>query len=98
MTAHEGIEQWHELLQTRDLGRLDGLLAEDAVFHSPIVHTPQRGKAMVILYLTAAYHVLFESGFRYEREVVSDTDAVLEFTAEIDGIHVNGVDMIHWNA
>jgi hypothetical protein len=92
------IEQWHELLSTQDLSRLDPLLDEDAVFHSPIVHTPQRGKAVTIMYLTAAYNVLFESGFRYVREVVSDTDAVLEFTAEIDGIHINGVDMIHWNA
>jgi hypothetical protein len=95
---HEVIRQWHELLRTRDLARLDGLLAEAAVFHSPIVHTPQQGKALTILYLTAAYHVLFESGFRYVREVVSDSDAILEFTAEIDGIHINGVDMIHWNA
>ena len=71
---------------------------QDAVFHSPIVHAPQRGKAVTTLYLTAAYHVLIASGFRYVRKVVSDTDAVLEFTAEIDGIHVNGVDMIHWNA
>ena len=51
-----------------------------------------------LLYLTAAYNVLFESEFRYVREVVSETDAVLEFTAEVGGIHINGVDMIHWNA
>ena len=95
---HEVVGQWHDLLRTQDLSRLDQLLAEDAVFHSPIVHTPQQGKALTTLYLTAAYNVLFESGFRYVREVVSDTDAVLEFTAEVGGIHINGVDMIHWNA
>ena len=92
------VASWHEMLAAGDLARLDDLLAEDAVFHSPIVHTPQRGKALTTMYLTAAYQVLCASGFRYVREVVGDSDAVLEFTAEIDGIHVNGVDMMHWNA
>ena len=86
------------MLEAQDLALLDELLADDAVFHSPIVHTPQRGKALTTLYLTAAFNVLFASGFRYVREVVGDSDAVLEFTAEIDGTHINGVDMIHWNA
>lgn len=76
---------------------LDALIAEDATFHSPVVHTPQQGKAITIFYLTAAAHLLLDNGFRYLREVVGERDAVLEFTAEIEGIHVNGVDMIHWN-
>jgi ketosteroid isomerase-like protein len=94
---HETVDRWHALLESRDLSRLDDLLAEDVVFHSPILHTPQKGKTLTILYLTAASYVLLDSGFRYVREVVSDTDAVLEFTAELDGIHINGVDMMHWN-
>ncbi len=98
MTESPTVAQWHALLKSDDLSRLDELLADDVVFHSPVVHTPQRGKALATLYLTGAYHVLRNSGFRYVREVVSDTDAVLEFEAEIDGIHVNGVDMFHWNA
>ena len=92
------VERWHALLESKDLRRLDDLLSDDAVFHSPVVHTPQRGKALTTLYLTGAYQVLLNSGFTYVREVVSDTDAVLEFTAELDGIHINGVDMFHWNA
>ena len=92
------VERWHALLAARRLEDLDALIAEDAGFHSPIVHTPQRGKALTIFYLTAAFHVLFDAGFRYVREVVGKDDAVLEFTAEVEGIHVNGVDMIHWNA
>ena len=91
------IEKWHAMLAAQDLTRLDDLLADDAVFHSPIVHTPQQGKALTTMYLTAAFHVLFVSGFRYVREVIGDSDAALEFAAEIDGIHVNGVDLIHWN-
>ena len=98
MTKHHNLRRWHDLLLTRDLSRLDDLLADDAVFHSPIVHTPQRGKALTAMYLMAAYQVLLGSGFHYVREVVSGSDAVLEFAAELDGIHINGVDMIHWNA
>ncbi len=92
------IDRWHAVLRSRDFTTLDGLIAEDATFHSPVVHTPQEGKAITIFYLTAAGHVLLESDFRYVREVIGERDAVLEFTAEIEGVHVNGVDMIHWNA
>ena len=88
---------WHGFVAARDLAGLDHLLAEDVVFHSPIVHTPQEGRALVTLYLTAAFFVLGNEHFRYVREVVSDTDAMLEFTTEIDGVQVNGVDMIRWN-
>jgi hypothetical protein len=96
--AHGTVSKWHAMLEARDISRLDDLLAADVVFHSPVVHTPQRGKAITTIYLAAAYQVLFGSGFRYVREVEGDFDAILEFVAEIDGIHVNGVDMMHWNA
>lgn len=88
---------WHRLVQSRDIKGLDSLLADDVVFHSPVVHTPQRGKAITALYLSAAFHVFFNPTFRYVREVVGTHDAVLEFEVEIDGIEVNGVDMIKWN-
>ena len=91
------IDRWHAMLETRDLAALDDLLADGAVFHSPVVHTPQEGKDVTKFYLTAAFHVLFDANFRYVREVVGERDAVLEFNAEIDGIHVDGVDMIHWD-
>jgi hypothetical protein len=92
------IARWHAVLESRDPAALADLIAEDAVFSSPIVHTPQRGKALTVLYLTAAFHVLVPNDFRYVREIVGERDAALEFTAEIDGIQVNGVDLIHWNA
>jgi hypothetical protein len=92
------VARWHALVEGRNLAGLDDVIADGAVFHSPVVHTPQEGKAITIFYLTAAFHVLLDQGFRYVREVVGPRDAVLEFVAEIDGIHVNGVDMIHWNA
>ena len=92
------IAHWHRLLAARDAAGLADLLADDAVFHSPVVHTPQRGKAMTQLYLAGAMQVLGGPGFRYLREVVGESDAMLEFEVEIDGIGVNGVDLIHWNA
>ena len=75
----------------------DALLADEAVFHSPVVHTPQVGKPITKKYLAAAFHVFFNESFRYVRELRGDRDAVLEFEVELDGITVNGVDMIKWN-
>jgi hypothetical protein len=88
---------WHRMLRERDAAGLPALLAEDAVFHSPVVHTPQRGRARVAAYLTAALHVFVGPGFRYVREVVGEGEAALEFETEIDGVQVNGVDLIRWN-
>lgn len=87
------LELWHDMLAKRDLRRLDEVLAEECVFLSPIVHTPQRGRELTSLYLTAALNVFNES-FQYVKEVVSPQHAVLEFTCEVDGIVVNGVDIM----
>ncbi len=94
----DAIRKWHAVAEARDPAGLDALLADDVVFHSPVVHTPQRGKDLTTLYLAAALQVLGSNDFRYVREVVGEHDAILEFTANVDGIVVNGVDMIHWNA
>jgi hypothetical protein len=91
------IEAWHRLVQERNPQGLDALLDEDAVFVSPVVHTPQRGKKITAAYLSAAFQVFFNPTFRYVREIVGGSDAMLEFETEIDGIQVNGVDIIHWN-
>ena len=91
------IDTWHRLIEERNAAGLDEILADDAVFHSPVVHTPQRGKALTKLYLSAAIMVLGGNEFEYVREVIGESDAVLEFTAKVDGIIINGVDMVHWN-
>ena len=91
------LQAWHQVVQSRDMRLLDGLLADDVVFHSPVVHTPQVGKAVTAQYLGAAFHVFFNESFRYVREVAGPRDAVLEFQVEIDGIAVNGVDMLTWD-
>lgn len=95
--AIDTISTWHGLVASRNTQGLDALLADDVVFHSPVVHTPQVGKAVTVMYLSAAFHVFFNETFRYVREVIGPRDAVLEFQVEIDGIGVNGVDMITWD-
>jgi len=94
---HPVITAWHQVVQSRDPMVLSRLLADDVVFHSPVVHTPQRGKAITFQYLMGAMHVLNNASFHYEREIIGERDAVLEFATEIDGIVINGVDLIRWN-
>jgi SnoaL-like domain len=91
------LEAWHLLVESRDPSGLSDLLADDVVFHSPVVHTPQQGKRLAAGYLEAALQIILNPGFRYVREIVGDSDAMLEFETEIDGILVNGVDLIRWN-
>ena len=92
------VDAWHKLLETKDATGLDDILADNVVFHSPIVHTPQEGKPITILYLTAALYVFNNDSFKYLKEVISGNNAVLEFSTVIEGITVNGVDMITWGA
>jgi hypothetical protein len=91
------IDVWHDFVRRRDPGILEKLLADDVVFHSPVVHTPQRGRAITLLYLRGAMEVLGSPAFRYEREIRGDRDALLEFVTEVDGISINGVDLIRWD-
>ncbi|MBS0453475.1 MAG: nuclear transport factor 2 family protein [Proteobacteria bacterium] len=96
-TTSDPIDTWHRVLKERNVQALDTLLAPDAVFHSPVVHTPQAGRAITKAYLAAALQVLGNDSFRYVREVRQGNDAVLEFELELEGVHMNGVDMIRWN-
>ncbi|MCL1124687.1 nuclear transport factor 2 family protein [Shewanella surugensis] len=91
------LEVWHQLVKKRDPRGLSDLLSEEVVFYSPVLHTPQVGKVVTQHYLSAAFHIFFNAPFRYVREVVDGNDAILEFEVEIDGLNINGVDMIKWN-
>ena len=88
---------WHNIVRTGDVSTLNTLIADDAVFYSPVVHTPQVGKAIVVKYLTAAATVLLNESFHYVREMKQEHEALLEFQATIDGIVINGIDHIQWN-
>lgn len=102
------IEQWLEVIESGDTGRLaeaeqprgkhplEDILAEDAVFYSPAVFSPQRGKALTIAYLAAAEQMFAGTGFHYVEKWIGEHSAVLHFAAEVDGLSVEGIDMIHW--
>jgi hypothetical protein len=92
------IARWHEVAASRDMAALEDLLDPDVVFVSPVVHTPQVGRAITRAYLKAALSVLNNGHFRYIGEWFAEDSAVLEFETEIEGIVINGIDMIRWNA
>lgn len=91
------VDAWHQLLQNRRIDDLDQLLSEDVTFYSPVVHKPIQGKGITKQYLMAAFTVLVNPSFHYIRQVTGEQDAILEFEVEIDGLSINGVDMIKWD-
>ncbi len=92
-----GLARWYGYMRTHDQGALRAMIHADAVFESPVVHTPQRGAEIVFKYLASAEHVLGGPGFEYRGEWRAGNSAVLEFANVIEGIEINGVDMISWN-
>jgi predicted SnoaL-like aldol condensation-catalyzing enzyme len=96
--ADQGVAAWHAYMESGgDADLLSAQLADDAVFHSPVVHSPQEGKAKVMMYLLSAAKVLGNDSFTYVREIIDGNDALLEFTSEIDGIKINGIDLIRFD-
>ena len=91
--TREVIDRWHDMMSGPSHDGLLGLLAEDCIFWSPVVHTPQRGRDITYLYLSAASQV-FGGDFRYVSEMFDGSRAVLEFTCSIDDIQINGMDII----
>jgi len=92
----DAIEHWHEVVAGRDMAALGALVDEHAIFESPILHRPQVGRAIVMKYLAGAMQVLGNEDFHYVGEWRSDTGAVLEFATLVDGVEVNGIDIIGW--
>ena len=91
------IHRWHEVIQSDDLNMLDEIIADDAVFSSPVVFKPLEGKEITMMYLHAAGQSFNMEKFKYTKEIHDDMNSVLEFETYIDDISVNGVDMIEWN-
>ena len=95
--TNTNLDRWHQHIKTHDNAALWHMLHPDVVFESPVVHTPQRGRDIVYKYLTSAGKVLGGSGFTYIGEWTADNSAVLEFTNVVNGITIDGIDMITWN-
>ena len=91
------IERWLRVITDGRIEELDDLLAEDAVFYSPAVFIPQQGRDKTSAYLRAAEKVFSTTDFHYVEMWFGDRSAILEFAAVLDGITVEGIDMIHWN-
>ena len=92
--SHNAAEIWHTVALSRDPAAISAILHDDCVFESPVVHTPQLGKAITAKYLAAAGFTLGNDSFRYVGEWHRENSSILEFIAEIDGIAINGIDMI----
>jgi len=92
-----GLDKWYGYMKSHDNAALWDLLDPDAVFESPVVHTPQRGRDIAFKYLSSAGKVLGGAGFVYTGEWRSDSGVVLEFETEIEGIKLNGVDIIRFS-
>jgi hypothetical protein len=91
------LDRWHDVVDAKDPALLDALLADDCVFRSPAVHSPQEGKALTTAYLASALVVLGPT-LTYLHEWWDDDSAVLEFSAELDGLSVHGIDMLRWDS
>jgi hypothetical protein len=91
------IERWLRILDSGEIAELEQILAEDAVFYSPAVFAPQRGRATTLAYLRAAERMFSGTNFHYVEKWYGPHSAVLHFAADVDGLSVEGIDMIHWN-
>ena len=91
------ITKWHEVVSTKNYQLLEEILYDKVIFYSPVVFTPQKGKEVTKIYLSAAAEVFEGNSFSYVRELIKDNEAALEFKLELDEIKVNGVDLITWN-
>ncbi|MGB5077973.1 MAG: nuclear transport factor 2 family protein [Sphingorhabdus sp.] len=91
---HDPAAIWHSVALSRDTELISRILHENCIFESPVVHAPQVGKAITAKYLAAAGHVLGNSEFEYVGQWHRENSAILEFRTTIDGIAINGIDMI----
>jgi SnoaL-like domain len=91
------LRHWHDVVTSKNPALLDGLLADEVVFRSPAVFAPQEGKARAATYLSAAVKVLGPT-LRYVSQWHDQASAVLEFEADLDGVYVQGVDILRWDA
>ena len=91
-------ERWEQIAESGDFDLLDELLADDVIFESPVVHTPQVGRAITKAYLVAAVQVLKGPEFRWVNRWFSEQSAVLELETRLDGLTINAVDIISWNS
>ncbi|MDB5994093.1 MAG: hypothetical protein JWP42_1229 [Pseudomonas sp.] len=91
------LSQWHDMIRAGDLKGLPGLLDPQALFRSPMAHTPYPGAPVVTMILNTVFNV-FED-FQYHRELATadGLNVVLEFSAKVGGKELKGIDMIRFD-
>ncbi|BBP81994.1 MULTISPECIES: nuclear transport factor 2 family protein [Pseudomonas] len=91
------LQRWHHLIASQDLSRLPELLHPEAVFRSPMAHTPYPGAQAVNLILNTVIQVFQD--FAYHRELASadGLSVVLEFSARVGERELKGIDMIRFD-
>lgn len=94
MVIQQTLNKWHDFVKQGNVNDLQDILSKEVVFHSPVLHTPQKGKALTFMYLYAAYQVFKDTDFVYKKQVIENNQAVLEFETTINGTIINGVDII----
>ncbi|MGH8385104.1 MAG: nuclear transport factor 2 family protein [Pseudomonas sp.] len=93
----EALSQWHAMIRSGDLNALPELLDPQAVFRSPMAHTPYPGAPVVSMILNTVSKV-FED-FTYHRELATadGLNVILEFSAKVGEKQLKGIDMIRFN-
>ena len=91
------ITKWHEVVKNRDYNLLESILSDDIIFYSPVVYTPQKGKQLALQYLMAASEVFNSTSFQYNKEMIGESSASLEFSLTLDSTDINGIDLISWD-
>jgi len=95
--AAASLQQWHEMIRTADLSALPGLLDPQAVFRSPMAHTPYPGAAVVSMILNTVVNVFEDFAYHRELATADGLNVVLEFSANVGGKQLKGIDMIRFN-
>ncbi len=96
------MREFRAAVEAGDFEGLGELLAEDVVFRSPVAFKPYEGRPIVAAILRGVGRVFTD--FRYVREL-EDADpstgqavgSALVFETVVDGVSVNGIDLIRTN-
>jgi hypothetical protein len=89
------LQRWHKVVFEKDFDLLNELLDENVEFHSPTLWKPKLGRD-VTAYILQMITAMFED-FEYHREWISEDSLALEFSANIEGKNLKGIDLIRWN-
>jgi len=95
--AADSLKQWHDMIRTGDLSTLPGLLDANAVFRSPMAHTPYPGAAVVSMILNTVVKVFEDFAYHRELSTADGLNVVLEFSAKVGEKQIKGIDMIRFN-